>query len=135
MTTAPYDLSITTITYNDDTSYRHVLRTLFKIESTPCPADKIDPITFDEQDIDDATLARVLDWIYSKTNRNPLFKTLYLKAAGFMLSEDAQTGLCILLAYDNLPLFHPMLCAFMNDKTQFSDKHPTYVALYNKLFS
>jgi hypothetical protein len=58
-----------------------------------------------------------------------------LKAAGFMLSEDAQTGLCILLAYDNLPLFHPMFCAYMEDPDRFSDKHAAYSALHAKLFS
>jgi hypothetical protein len=58
-----------------------------------------------------------------------------LKAAGFMLSEDAQTGLCILLAYDNLPLFHPMFSAYMGDPDRFSDTHPAYAALYAKLFS
>lgn len=136
MTTSPYDFSIKTIVYDDDASYRQVLRTLLKMESKPVSStDDLDSLTQDEQDCDDAALSTALDWIYAKTRDHPLFQTLYLKAAGFMLSEDPQTGLCILLAYDNLPLFHPMFCAYMEDPDRFSNKHAVYAALYAKLFS
>jgi hypothetical protein len=135
MTTEPYDFSITTIVYDDDTSYRRVLRTLLKMESKSAFSENLDSLTQDEQDCDDDAMTVALDWIYFKTRDHPLFQHLYLKAAGFMLSEDAQTGLCILLAYDNLPLFHPMFCAYMEDPDRFSDKHPAYAALYAKLFS
>ncbi len=134
MTTIPYNFSITNIVYYDDTSYRQVLRTILKMESKLVSTD-IDSLSQDEQDCDDAAISTALDWIYAKTQDHPLFQTLYLKAAGFMLSEDPQTGLCILLAYDNLPLFHPMFCAYMEDPDRFSDKHPAYAALYAKLFS
>jgi len=135
MTTEPYDFSIRTIVYDDDTSYRQVLRTLLKMESKTASSSDLDSLTQDEQDCDDAAISTALDWIYAKTQDHPLFQTLYLKAAGFMLSEDPQTGLCILLAYDNLPLFHPMFCAYMGQPDRFSDKHPTYAALHAKLFS
>ena len=135
MTTEPYDFSIRTIVYDDDTSYRQVLRTLLKMESKTASSSDLDSLTQDEQDCDDAAISTALDWIYAKTQDHPLFQTLYLKAAGFMLSEDPQTGLCILLAYDNLPLFHPMFCAYMGHPDRFSDKHPTYAALHAKLFS
>lgn len=134
MTTKPYDFSITNIVYYDDISYRQVLRTILKMESKLVSTD-LDSLTQDEQDCDDAAISTALDWIYAKTQDHPLFQILYLKAAGFMLSEDPQTGLCILLAYDNLPLFHPMFCAYMEDPDRFSDKHPTYAALHAKLFS
>ena len=134
MATIPYNFSITNIVYYDDTSYRQVLRTILKMESKLVSTD-LDSLTQDEQDCDDAAISTALDWIYAKTQDHPQFQTLYLKAAGFMLSEDPQTGLCILLAYDNLPLFHPMFCAYMGDPDQFSDKHPTYAALHAKLFS
>jgi len=134
MTTSPYNFSITNIVYYDDTSYRQMLRTILKMESKLVSTD-LDSLTQDEQDFDDAAISTALDWIYAKTRDHPLFQTLYLKAAGFMLSEDPQTGLCILLAYDNLPLFHPMFCAYMEDPDRFSNKHPTYAALHAKLFS
>ena len=134
MATIPYNFSITNIVYYDDTSYRQVLRTILKMESKLVSTD-LDSLTQDEQDYDDAAISTALDWIYAKTQDHPLFQTLYLKAAGFMLSEDPQTGLCILLTYDNLPLFHPMFCAYMEDPDRFSNKHPTYAALYAKLFS
>ena len=135
MTTKPYDFSITNIVYYDDISYRQVLRSILKMESNPTYSTDLDSLTQDEQDCDDAALSTALDWIYAKTRDHPLFQTLYLKAAGFMLSEDPQTGLCILLAYDNLPLFHPMFCAYMGQPDRFSDKHAAYVALHAKLFS
>ena len=135
MTTKPYDFSITNIVYYDDISYRQVLRSILKMESNPTSSTDLDSLTQDEQDCDDAALSTALDWIYAKTRDHPLFQTLYLKAAGFMLSEDPQTGLCILLAYDNLPLFHPMFCAYMGQPDRFSDKHAAYVALHAKLFS
>lgn len=135
MTTKPYDFSISSVVYYDDITYRQMLRTIFKMESNPTSSTDLDSLTQDEQDCDDAALTVALDWIYAKTRDHPQFQTLYLKAAGFMLSEDPQTGLCILLAYDNLPLFHPMFCAYMGDPDQFSDKHPTYAALHAKLFS
>ena len=135
MTTKPYDFYITNIVYYDDISYRQVLRSILKMESNPTSSTDLDSLTQDEQDCDDAALSTALDWIYAKTRDHPLFQTLYLKAAGFMLSEDPQTGLCILLAYDNLPLFHPMFCAYMEDPDRFSNKHPTYAALHAKLFS
>jgi hypothetical protein len=134
MTTIPYNFSITNIVYYDDISYRQVLRTILKMESKLVSTD-IDSLSQDEQDCDDAAISTALDWIYAKTRDHPLFQILYLKAAGFMLSEDPQTGLCILLAYDNLPLFHPMFCAYMGQPDRFSDKHPTYAALHAKLFS
>ena len=134
MATIPYNFSITNIVYYDDISYRQMLRTILKMESKLVSTD-LDSLTQDEQDCDDAAISTALDWIYAKTQDHPLFQTLYLKAAGFMLSEDPQTGLCILLAYDNLPLFHPMFCAYMEDPDRFSNKHPTYAALHAKLFS
>ena len=135
MTTIPYNFSITNIVYYDDISYRQMLRTILKMESKPVSFENLDSLTQDEQDCDDAALSTALDWIYAKTRDHLLFQTLYLKAAGFMLSDDPQTGLCILLAYDNLPLFHPMFCAYMEDPDRFSNKHPTYAALHAKLFS
>lgn len=105
------------------------------MESIPTSSKDLDSLTQDEQDCDDAAISTALDWIYAKTRDHLLFQTLYLKAAGFMLSEDPQTGLCILLAYDNLPLFHPMFCAYMEDPDRFSNKNPTYAALHAKLFS
>lgn len=135
MTTSPYNFSIKTIVYYDDITYRQMLRTILKMESNPTSSTNLDSLTQDEQDCDDAVLTVALDWIYAKTRDHPLFQILYLKAAGFMLSEDPQTGLCILLAYDNLPLFHPMFCAYMGQPDRFSDKHPTYAALHAKLFS
>jgi len=131
MEDAPYDLSVSTISYNDDFEYRKTIRTLFRMEQK----NFTDDVVLDEQDIDDPAMAKTLDWIFEKTGSNHLFQTLYSKAAGFMLSEDLQTGLCVLLAYDNLPLFHSALYAYVADPNGFNKKTPAYVSLHAKLFS
>ncbi len=127
----PYDFSISTISYTDDFEYRKTLRALFRMEQK----NFTDDVVLDEQDIDDALMTKTLDWIFAKTRSNYLFQTLYTKAAGFMLSESMETGLCILFAYDNLPFFHPVLCDYMADPRGFSDKTQSYALLHAKLFS
>jgi hypothetical protein len=52
-----------------------------------------------------------------------------------MISENPETGLTILFAYDYLPLFHQMLLAFYSLGDQLDEKHVSYVNLYKKLFS
>lgn len=40
-----------------------------------------------------------------------------------MISENPETGLAILFAYDYLPLFHQMLLAFHTLGDKFDDNH------------
>ena len=119
-----YNFDITSISYNSDDEYRDTIRALFNF------------VNIDASDeADDAQIAKVLDWIYSKTKNHALFQTVYVKAASFMISENPETGLTILFAYDYLPLFHQMLLAFYSLGDQLDEKHVSYVNLYKKLFS
>ena len=118
-----YNFDITSISYDSDDEYRETIQTLFNF------------VNIDADEADDAQIAKVLDWIYFKTKDHALFKTVYIKAASFMISENPETGLTILFAYDYLPLFHQMLLAFHTLGDQFDDKHVSYVNLYKKLFS
>lgn len=115
-----YNFDIASVSYNTDDEYRDVVRTLFG---------------FADEDDDENQIAKVLDWIFAETKSNPLFQTVYIKAASFMISENPETGLTILFAYDYLPLFHAMLLAFRSLGDKFDETNPSYVNLYKKLFS
>jgi len=119
-----YNFDITSISYDSDEEYRYTIRTIFNFVSND-----------DDDEVNDAQMAKVLDWVYSKTKDNSLFNTVYIKAASFMISENPETGLVVLFAYDYLPLFHQMLCAFHHLGDKFDDTHPSYENLYKKLFS
>ena len=115
-----YNFDITSVSYNDDDEYRDVVRTLFGFVS---------------EDDDDSPIEKVLDWVFAQTKHHPLFQTVYIKAASFMISENPETGLTILFAYDYLPLFHSMLLAFHALGDKFDENHVAYVNLHKKLFS
>lgn len=116
-----YNFDITHVSYTDDDEYRDVVRTLFGFVS--------------DDDDDDSSIAKVLDWVFTQTKHHPLFQTVYIKAASFMISENPETGLTILFAYDYLPLFHSMLLAFHTLGDKFDENHVAYVNLHKKLFS
>jgi hypothetical protein len=118
-----YNFDITSISYNSDDEYRDAICALFNFVNDA------------SDEADDAQIAKVLDWVYSKTKDNALFQTVYVKAASFMISENPETGLTILFAYDYLPLFHQMLRAFHSLGDQLDENHCSYVNLYKKLFS
>lgn len=111
--------------YNNDINYRKTIGNLMRFD-------------YDEDDEDsfnDNCVANVLDKLWFWTKDHPLFYYVYEKAASFMLSENLEIGLSVLLSYDNLPLFHNMLVAYYKLGERFGSDHPAYVALYNKLFS
>jgi hypothetical protein len=115
-----YNFDITSVSYTDDDEYRDAIRTLFGFVS---------------EDDDDSQIEKVLDWIFAQTKHHSLFQTVYVKAASFMISENPETGLTILFAYDYLPLFHAMLLAFHMLGDKFDENHVAYVNLHKKLFS
>ena len=82
------------IEYNDDDEYRIFIGKIF------CVPDSFEPS---------------FDIIYQKTNGDPFFNSVYETAAGFLLSLDPQTGLCVLFSYDYAALFYAVLCAYLND--------------------
>jgi hypothetical protein len=121
-----YNFDITSISYDSDEEYRYTIRTLFNFVGNDDD---------DNDEINDTQMANVLDWIYLKTKENPLFQIVYVKAASFMISENPETGLVVLFAFDYLPLFHQMLLAFHTLDDKFDETHVSYVNLHKKLFS
>jgi hypothetical protein len=115
-----YNFEIAQISYDDDEGYQRTICKLFFMEF--------------ETGFDNEMIDRTLDKIYLKTKAQPLLQNMYMKAASFMLSENPEIGLAVLFAYDNLPLFHPVLVEF--NKSGFIDEtSPAYVNLHKKLFS
>ena len=114
-----YNYDMTDFFYDDDEGYQKTVCDLFFMNF--------------EEGFNNEHIEKSLDEIYAKTRANSLFQTLYVKAASFMLSENPEIGLAVLFAYDNLPLFHPVLLAF--HANELTENCPAYVNLHKKLFS
>jgi hypothetical protein len=113
------------VQYTDDAEYRQILGQLMGFA-----------VDEDEEDsYDNNRVATVLDQLWYWTKDHPLFYHVYDKAASFMLSENPEIGLSVLLSYDNLPLFHNMLVAYWKLGEKFGSDHSSYIELYNKLFN
>jgi hypothetical protein len=125
------------INYNNTNQYRICLRGLFDMDSINYPDmnqyEDLDDVTRDELEYDENSTKIALDYIYSKTKNNSIFKELYLLAAAKMISTDRETGLIILLSYDYLVLFHPCLVTFLYNPTEFNENNIMIIELKNQL--
>lgn len=113
------------VQYTDDIEYRQVLGKLMGFDVS----------SDDEDSYDNSRVSVVLDQLWFWTKEHPLFYHVYNKAASFMLSENPEIGLSVLMSYDNLPLFHNMLVAYWKLGERFGSSHTAYIELYNKLFN
>jgi hypothetical protein len=73
----------------------------------------IDDESKDEYEYDEKATCEALEWIERNTKNSPVFQELYLLAAARMFSIDADIGITILLSYDYLFYFHPILSEFI----------------------
>lgn len=91
--------------YSNNTEYRAALRAYFKmdianLEETYANLKTEDPESYDELLYDDKAMEEGMTEIYERTKDDKRFIDLYVLAAGRFISEDHQTGLCVLLTYD-----------------------------------
>jgi hypothetical protein len=91
--------------YSTNAEYRKVLRTYFHMDTRALEEEyaelkESDPESYDEYLYDDDAMKKGMDDILENTRANPQFIALYKKAAGQFLSEDLDTGLCVLLTFD-----------------------------------
>lgn len=117
--------------YSNNHEYRNLLRTYFKmdideLEKQWAHLKDEDPESYDEFLYDTSAMERGMDMIFEKTKENPLFMKLYRLAAGCFLSEDEQTGLCVLLTYD---YFADFICLYENPNPVLDD----FAKLYKRL--
>jgi len=91
--------------YSTNKEYRDAMRKYFKmdlvyLERTWGHLKDTEPESYDELLYDTEAVSRGMNIIFDKTKNNPMFMSLYKLAAGCFLSEDEETGLCVLLTYD-----------------------------------
>jgi hypothetical protein len=87
-----------------------------------------DEESYDELLYDHDAVNRGMNSILDKTRENPLFTTLYTLAAGRFLTEDMETGLCVLLSYD---YFSDFINVY--ESTDLSESSECYLTLKQKL--
>lgn len=118
--------------YNDNFSYRNVIRNLFSLKSVEQRKD-LDIETADENDYDEETMNKGMDYIFMITKDEPLFIELYKKTAAHMLSEDVHIGLSLLLSYSHLKDFHACLVEYKTNPSDFNKNNDKYVKIYTKV--
>jgi len=121
-----------TINYTNNEEYRKDLRNIFQMKNQTLD-ETIDPETADEQDYDNANASIMLDYIYSITKEDSLFKELYEYGAGTMLSLNLEIGLAVLFSYDYFILFHQCLQQIIDNPLYWNNTNSAFIALKQKL--
>ena len=122
------------VSYETDAEYREQIRRFCqmkcvdKFENDPT----IDPISRDENLIDDTALSNTMDILYDKTRDSIAFKVLFNLAAGRMFSENPEIGLCILMSYDYFRDFYIVYRRFL-EIGEGIETDANYIVLKNKL--
>ena len=124
------------ILYDNTHEYRSCIRRLFhmniiKQNQMINEDEPLDEETLDELDYDEEACKLAMDFIYSKTTDNVLFRELYTVAATRMFSTDLETGMAILLSYDYLLSFHKCLVCFFKTPVEFTESYQSFTELYN----
>jgi hypothetical protein len=70
----------------------------------------------DNKDNDDETklLSKAIYNLYEKIKDSDVLKIFMKKAAGYIISEDLQLGLCILYSYDYMYLIHKCVSEYLD---------------------
>lgn len=132
MTETTYDFSSPTMDYNDGFEYRACLRKLFKMKEVIIEDDPdLDDVTRDEMNFDEEATRLGHAQIYELLKDKLLFYDLFIKAASFMISEDPEVGFCILLSYDYLKPFYPVLLKHETVDIKDADYKTLYSILYS----
>lgn len=117
--------------YNNNATYRQCIRNIFNMKEQE-KDENIDSITNDENNYDEETMARSMDFIYEKTKHHLLFQTLYQHGAARMFSLNNEIGLAVLCSYDYFHLFHLCLRDFVQEY-QITETNINYQKLLQKL--
>ena len=127
-----YNFSNSTVSYDNNKTYRAILRHLFYIDSAEVLAElsntyenlsDLDEETIDELTIDMTKMESTMEVLYDKTKDDPLFQKLYDLAAARMFSVDRKIGQSVLFSYDYLYLFHSLLYLRFFEPEQCNENH------------
>jgi len=133
-----YNFSNSTVCYDNNKTYRAILRHLFYIDSAEVLAElsetyaditDLDEETIDELTIDMAKIESAMEVLYEETKDDPLFRNLYDLAAARMFSVDRKIGQSVLFSYDYLYLFHSLLYLRFFEPDQCNENHEIYLYL------
>jgi hypothetical protein len=91
--------------YSTNAEYRALIREYFNmdiqtLEKQNAHLKELCPEYYDEMLYDDEAMKRGIEDILNNTRDDQRFIELYTKAAGQFLSENIETGVCVLLTYD-----------------------------------
>jgi hypothetical protein len=109
--------------YNTNAEYRETLRQFFKMDMEKIGKqvrnkytnfETFDRETRDELMFDSDAVDEGMRDILEKTRDIPVFRQLYVAAAGLMLSERIDIGLAVLLSYDYFADFSTALAAYFH---------------------
>jgi hypothetical protein len=109
--------------YNTNAEYRETLRQFFKMDMEKIGKqvrnkytnfDTFDRETRDELMFDSDAVDEGMRDILEKTRDIPVFRQLYVAAAGLMLSERIDIGLAVLLSYDYFADFSSVLASYIH---------------------
>jgi len=117
--------------YKNNKEYRKCIRSFFNMNCDPI--NDFDEESNDEMTYDMESTIQGMDIIYEKIKSNELFKCVFIKAAGKVLSEDENIGFSILFCYDYFAYFHSCLCTYLNAPELFNKDYETYKLLLNAL--
>ena len=129
----PYQYQLRNVRYENDSGYRSCMRKLFCMITPEDLDTDLDEITMDENDYDEEAATKAMDFIYAKTHKHPVFRTLYEKGAGCMLSTDPEIGLAVLFSYDYMAMFHKCIRCFFENPDNFNEECDEYAELHTKL--
>lgn len=132
------DISKESIEYESDAEYTDAFCRFFRIEKREGKEegegeDKEEGGHEEEIDeYDEETISHGLHYIFDKTKDDPLFQSLYLKAAGTFLSEDVELGLPVLLSYSHFPRFYLFLKRFLQGCVVDVDEHDALMKMFDR---
>ena len=114
-----FNTTLGKIEYLNDQEYRICIAQIFNMSKSLAELETIDDYSFEP----------AFDMIYERTKDDPFFKKIYAVAAGFMLSEDPNVGMCVLFAYDYAKAFYAVLCDYLNEATGNTNKEENKATL------
>ena len=119
--------------YSNNSEYRDIFRKYFNMDVSELEEEfaylkESDPDSYDELLYDEHAVKLGLNTILDKTRENPLFIELYTLAAGRFITDEIETGLCVLLTYDYFADFIKVY-----ETEDLKDTTESYIALKNRL--
>lgn len=119
------------IKYTTNKEYRKVIREFCKMncEDKTDFSDDIDEETRDEIMFDSLSCQLVMNDIFDKTKKHPLWQKIYDKAAAKFFSTDREIGLSVLFCYDFFPGFHDCWKSFLEHPEKFDETNEYYQTL------